>query len=250
MARINGILFDLGDTILDFGPINTLSLFARGARLAYRYLQELDLPLPPFSTYHRRQLRAVRFHYLLSRVRRREFNSLDVLGQQGRRMGHRLSEEQRMEVAWRYYWPLGRCATVEPGAADMLADFRDQGLKLAVVSNTFVPGKVLDRHMEMLGLLRYFPQRIYSCEVRFRKPDRRIFQLALERAGLAASEAIFVGDSLAADIRGGRRAGMVTVLKDPTGARRKWRAQPDHRVTSLCELREIVAEYNGVGDRR
>ena len=221
MARIEGILFDLGDTILDFGPINTLGLFAQGARLAYRYLQRLGQPVPPFREYHRRQLRAVRFHYLLSRVRRREFNSLDVLGRQGEKMGHRLTAAQRLEVAWSYYWPLGRCATVEAGAAAMLADFRDRGLKLALVSNTFVPGGVLDRHLRMLGLLEYFPQRIYSCDVQYRKPDRRIFQLALERTGVSASRAIFVGDSLVADIRGARRAGMVTVLKDPTGARRK-----------------------------
>ena len=249
MARIEGILFDLGDTILDFGPINTLGLFAQGARLAYRYLQRLGQPVPPFRDYHRRQLRAVRFHYLLSRLRRREFSSLDVLGRQGERMGQRLTSEQRLELAWNYYWPLGRCATVEEGVLGMLADFRDEGLKLAVVSNTFVPGKVLDRHMAMLGLLRYFPQRIYSCDVHYRKPDPRIFQLALDRTGLAASEAMFVGDSLTADVRGARRAGMVAVLKDPTGARRKWRAQPHHRVTSLCGLREIVAEYNGGGGR-
>ncbi len=244
MARIKGILFDLGDTILDFGPINTMGLFARGARLAYRYLQGLGHPLPPFRTYHRRQLRAVRLQYIVSRLKRREFNSLAALGRQGEKMGHRLTAEQRQELAWLYYWPLGRCASVEEGAAAMLADFRDRGLKMALVSNTFVPGEALDRHLQMLGLLQYFPQRIYSCDVRFRKPDGRIFRLALERIGLRAEDVIFVGDSLGADIRGSRRAGMISVLKDPTGARQKWRAHPHHRITSLCGLRPIVDDYD------
>ena len=38
---VRGILFDLGDTLVDFGPIDTTALFARGARLAYGYLRRL-----------------------------------------------------------------------------------------------------------------------------------------------------------------------------------------------------------------
>ncbi len=245
MARVNGILFDLGDTILDFGPIDTAGLFVRGARLAYRRLQQLGQPVPSFRTYHRRQLRAVRFHYILSRIRRREFSSRNVLGRECRRMGRQITPEVLMEVAWLYYWPLGRCATVEDGVPELLGDFRDQGIKLAIVSNTFVPGEVLDKHLEMLGLREFFPLRIYSCDVHYRKPDGRIFRIALERAGLEASQTLFVGDSLVADIRGSRSAGMTAVLKDPTGAKRKWRAHPHHRITALRELRGIVAGRNG-----
>ena len=248
MARVKGILFDLGDTILDFGVLDTRGLFVRGARLAYRRLQELNQPVPPFRAFHRTQLRAVRFHYFLSRVRRREFNSLNLLRRQCRKMGQEVTPEQLLELAWLHYWPLSRCATVEGGVHELLAELRDEGLKLAIVSNTFVPGEVLDRHLEMLGLLEFFSERIYSCDVHYRKPDGRIFRMALERAGIEASEAIFVGDSLVADIRGARRAGMTAVLKDPSGAKRKWRADPHHRITSLLELRDIVAQYNGRAD--
>jgi len=248
MARVKGILFDLGDTILDFGVLDTKGLFVRGARLAYRRLQELNQPVPPFRAFHRMQLRAVRFHYFLSRVRRREFNSLKLLRRQCRKMGQDVTSEQLLELAWLYYWPLSRCATVEDGAREFLTELRDSGLKLALVSNTFVPGEVLDRHLEMLGLLELFPQRIYSCDVHYRKPDGRIFRLALERAGIQASEGMFVGDNLVADIRGARRAGLTAVLKDPSGARRKRRADPHHRITSLLELRDIVAARNDGAD--
>jgi putative hydrolase of the HAD superfamily len=246
MARIKGILFDLGDTLLDFGPVSTERLFLEGARLAYSYLKELGQPLPPFRSFHRRQLWAIRWHYFKSHVTRREFNSLDVLGRVSKEMGHTLSPEQTEELAWLWYEPLSKCATVEDGLVELLEGFRSDGLRLAVVSNTFVPGQVLDRHLAQLGLLEYFPARLYSCDVVYRKPHPQIFRLALEQLGLAAREAIFVGDSFSADMAGAAQVGMVSVFKDPSGARRHRRISPDHRITSLLQLRDVVAGYNDV----
>ncbi len=244
MTRIKGILFDLGDTLLDFGPVDTLKLFAEGARGAYAYLQRISQPLPKFAKFHRRQLRAVQWHVLKSHLTRREFNSLDVLGRTGRAMGHNLTPEQTEELAWLWYEPISRCVTVEDGLGEILEGFRRDGLALAVVSNTFVPGQVLDRHMAQLGLLEYFPTRLYSCDVRHRKPHPKIFSMCLERLGILPGEAIFVGDKLRADVAGAARVGMITILKDPSGARRSRRIRPDHRITSLHQLPEIVAGYN------
>lgn len=245
MGRIKGILFDLGDTLLDFGPLSTREMFVRGARMAYRYLQQTGHSLPPFRTYHRRQLRSVQWHYFKSRITRREFNALDVLVSTGRSMGYKLTPEETQELAWQWYQPLGRQARVENGLVEMLAEFRRAGIVLGVISNTFVPGEVLDRHLERVGLLEHLTVRVYSCDVRCRKPDRRIFQIALDRAHLAGPEVMFVGDSFRADVLGAQRAGMVSVLKDPSGARRHRRIRPTHRVASLRELPRIVASHNG-----
>ena len=244
MAKIKAILFDLGDTLLDFGPVDTLKLFGEGARQAYTYLQQLDQPLPTFAKFHRRQLRAVQWQLLKSHVVRREFNSLDILGRTSRAMGHDLSPEQVEELAWLWYEPLSRCVTTEDGLGEMLEGFRRDGLALAVVSNTFVPGQVLDRHMDQLGLLEHFPTRIYSCDVHYRKPHPKIFQISLERVGISSAEAIFVGDKLRPDIFGSVRVGMISVLKDPSGVRHSRRIRPHHRITSLRQLPEIIADYN------
>ena len=91
--RIQGIFFDLGDTLLDFGKVDIASLFEAGARLAYDYLQRLGQALPPFGRFHRRQLRAIRWSYIKSRFTRREFNSLDIIAAMGQRMGHNLTHE-------------------------------------------------------------------------------------------------------------------------------------------------------------
>ena len=242
--RIRGILFDLGDTLLDFGEVDALKLFRNGAVLGYRYLEQIGQPLPTFRRYHRRQLRAVRWNYLKSRITGREFSALDLMARASRRFGQDLTRDQLLELAWRWYQPLKRRATVEKGLAEMLADLRRDGLALGVVSNTFVPGEALDRHLAEEGLLELLPVRVYSCDVGYRKPGARIFRAALRRARLKADETLYVGDSPRADIEGANRMGMISVLKDPDG-----RGRPDHRIRSILEVRQVLAGYAG-GERR
>jgi len=242
--RVNGILFDLGDTLLDFGNVDIPLLFEAGAQLAYDYLGKLGRPLPAFARYHRRQLWAIRWNYFKSRFTRREFNALDVLGRLSERMGHDLTREQTIELAWLWYRPLSECATVEDGLLEMLEEFRDQGIKLGLVSNTFVPGQVLDRHLKREDLLDLLPVRVYSCYVRYRKPNPNAFRIALQWAGLKAQETIFVGDSPEADVNGANTVGMISVLKDPADRHDANSVHANHRLRRLVELRGILAQYN------
>ena len=242
---VHGILFDLGDTLLDFGQVNVNREFEKGAQLAYDYLQGLNQPLPPFAKYHRQQFRAVRWHYFISHLRGRDFNSLDLMDTLAERLGHNLTREQLVELAWLWYEPVSRCATLEPGLREMLIALREEGLKLGLLSNTFIPPEVLDRHLEQVALLELLPVRVYSCQHARRKPHPRIFAEAAEKLGLPAEELVFVGDSLKADILGANRAGMISVLKDPTGAKRHWRIKPAHRVRGVVELPAVMKLYNG-----
>jgi len=242
--RIRGILFDLGDTLLHFGKVDVRGMFEAGARLAYAYLVHLEQPVPSFGTYHRRQLRAIRWNYLLSRLTGREFNALTLIRRFARRMGHELTDEQFIELAWLWYKPLSDAATVEDGAVETLRKLNELGITLGVISNTFVPGEVLDRHLAREGMLELLPVRVYSCNVRHRKPSRRIFRIALERTGLDACEVAFVGDSPKADVRGANRAGLVSILKDPIGRHADGRIRPDYVIRKLSELTGIVERHN------
>lgn len=245
MGSIRGILFDFGDTLVDFGTVDTIDLFEQGARGTYAYLRRKGFKLPSFNEYHKRQLRAVRRAYAWSHVIRREFNALDVIGKLARRMGYRLGQEDLDEIAWQWYEPLAAQGELEEGVVAMLRQFTADGLTLGIVSNTFIPGGVLDRHLRDLGLLELFPVRVYSCDVRYRKPHRRIFRLALQRAGLDAAATVFVGDTPRADIRGARRAGMTAILKDPRARFANSRIHPDYTIRSLGELPGILEQWDG-----
>jgi len=241
--RIRGILFDLGDTLIDFAHVSMTAMFRQGARLGYEYLQDLEKTVPSFRKFHFRQLWAIRWNYIKSRVTGKEFNSIDVMRRFARKWGYQLSEEESLELSWRFYTPLSKAATIVPGAPETVAALVEKGLKIGVVSNTFLPGHVLDRHLDLVGLGDLIGPRVYSSEVVHRKPNRKIFQIALEKTGLEAEDTLFVGDSPKADILGAHRASMATVLRELPGRRKKTPVAPDHILTDMTELLQIVAQY-------
>jgi FMN phosphatase YigB (HAD superfamily) len=70
------------------------------------------------------------------------------------------------------------------------------------------------------------------------KPDSRIYELALERAGVGASEAVFVGDNPEFDVAPPSELGMFAVLVDRRGR------HPDHegaRIVDLAELPKLLS---------
>jgi HAD superfamily hydrolase (TIGR01509 family) len=126
----------------------------------------------------------------------------------------------------------------EPGMKEALAGLWEQGVRLACVSNAFMGAAVLDQIMAERGLGNYLDFTVSSCELGYRKPHPAIYQAALDKAGIAGAEAVFVGDRLDADIEGPSKLGMRTVLtwqyrqEDPTTAPVK----PDHVINHLSEL--------------
>jgi len=242
--RIEGILFDLGDTLLDFGAVDVLSVFRAGAELAHEYLRSIGQPVVSLSKYHSRQLWAIRWRCAISRIVRREFDSSDVLARVSRRMGQNLSDEQLAQLSWCFYEPLSRHGKLAEGTLQTLTALRDAGITMGLVSNTFLSAHILDRHLKQVGLFDLMAVRVYSSQVRWRKPDRRIFNKALDAAGLTAARTLFVGDRPDIDIRGANRVGMISVLRD-VGRTPCWRASPRHTIRQISELGELVARYNG-----
>ena len=242
--QIRGIIFDLGDTLLDFGSVDVGAEFEKGTRLAYERLREWGKPLPSFATYHRRQFLTIRWQYLLTHLHGRDFNALDLLSRLSRRFGHHLTRDETIELAQLWYEPVSGRATTEPGLREMLEGLHDRGLKLGLLSNTFIPPEILDRHIERENLLDLLPVRVYSCDLPRRKPHGSAFTAVAKKIGLAPDELMFVGDSLKADIHGANRAGMVSVLKDPSGKKRHWRIKPDHRIRNLLELPNVLSLYD------
>lgn len=98
---------------------------------------------------------------------------------------------------------------IEPGTRETLEAMRDAGLRLAVISNA--DGRVAD-YLEAAGLADLFEFILDSAVVGIEKPDRRIFDLAVDRLGLEPHELIYVGDTYEVDVQGARRAGIRAVL--------------------------------------
>jgi putative hydrolase of the HAD superfamily len=92
-----------------------------------------------------------------------------------------------------------------------------------------------------VGLLDYFDPIIVSGDHRYRKPDRRLFQLALDGMKVAAENALYVGNDMHCDIFGAREVGMTTVMFDSQqGTKVHLDCVPDYTITDFRDLLKIL----------
>jgi HAD superfamily hydrolase (TIGR01549 family) len=236
---VNAILFDLGNTLFDLAPVKNGDMFRAGALRTYEYLRVRGNSLPSFSKYYRGILSSILWHYFREKLRGREFDSLKLMAIRCRRLKVETTPQMCLELAWEAYSPQVGYTTIEEDLHATLEMLQRRGIKLGIVSNTFVPGKVLDRHLAMTGLLPFFPVRIYSGDFGYRKPHRRIYEYALKQIGAAAEQTVFVGDRIDTDMIGARRAGMMTVLKSPI-AEPKAHWTVDHTIRQIADLKQIL----------
>ena len=101
-----------------------------------------------------------------------------------------------------------------------------------LVSNNYPE---LPEMMACLGLASFFQEMVVSARLGYEKPHPIIFQRALAAAGRLhrPDTCVMIGDNPIADIEGGRRAGMKTVLVHHAGAAGP---QADASISALAEL--------------
>jgi putative hydrolase of the HAD superfamily len=95
--------------------------------------------------------------------------------------------------------------------------------------------------LHKVGLLDYFDPIIVSGDHGYRKPDRRLFQFALDGMGVAAEATLYVGNDMHRDIFGAREIGMKTVMFDSDqGTKAHLDCEPDHTITDFRDLLRIL----------
>ena len=229
---------------MNFGKINATRLFRRGARLSYDFLKSCGEPVGNFEYYYWRNLISLRIRHLISNITGRDFNSSALLRGIGKRKGIKFDGRQWRQFAWLWYEPLSKIATVEPTIKQTLAALKKLGLKLGIVSNTFVSAHSLEKHLKQLGILDFFTVRLYSYEFDFRKPDLRIFKIAAERLGEAAENILYVGDRIDKDIKPALEVGMRPVLKAAYTNAGKTSPDGAWKITHVSELPALIEQIN------
>jgi putative hydrolase of the HAD superfamily len=127
----------------------------------------------------------------------------------------------------------------------LLESLRSRGLKLALVSNAFDPPELLHRDLGRMGLAERLDVAVFSSEVGRRKPDPLIFRTALDRLGVEPDQALFVGDSLEADIAGAAALGMQTVQAVWFRADKAEGPEPDFQAFTQMDVLNIVRRLTG-----
>jgi putative hydrolase of the HAD superfamily len=117
-----------------------------------------------------------------------------------------------------------------------LTSLKGQGLTLGLISNA---DRDLSPLLNDLGLLPLLGVVVTSQDVGGTKPQPEIFLEAARRAGIAASEAVYVGDQYQIDVVGARGVGMKGILLDRDNYFAEITDCP--RIQSLLQLAEHLA---------
>ena len=131
-----------------------------------------------------------------------------------------------------------RRLTLYPYVREVLDVLRDR-YPLAIVTDA--QSAYARAELHKVGLLGYFDPIIVSGDHGYRKPDRRLFQLALDGVGIAASDALYVGNDMFRDIYGAREAGLTTVMFNSDQGDKTYRdCAADYTITDFRELLQIL----------
>jgi putative hydrolase of the HAD superfamily len=91
--------------------------------------------------------------------------------------------------------------------------------------------------LHKVGLLDYFDPIVVSGDYGYRKPDRRLFDIAVKEMGVAPGETLYIGNDMHRDIYGAREAGMQTAMfESDQGTKEYLDCEPDLRFHDWRQL--------------
>jgi putative hydrolase of the HAD superfamily len=152
-----------------------------------------------------------------------------------------IAEELTLYVETRFYE-----RAMRPEIPTVLAAIRQMGLKIGLISNVSSRGQV-PYSLKHYGIEGYFDPIVLSSEDGRRKPDPAIFHHAARLINAPTSECLYVGDRIARDIIGARRAGYglaVQIHHDYQHGENDEGATPDAVIENMAELLDIIQAAN------
>jgi 2-haloalkanoic acid dehalogenase type II len=238
------VLFDFGGTLYDY---QTLDPGEREALL--ELAREAGVAADPDAIHgaHRRAVRGAFRQYLGRPFYLHADFFRDALLGMGRTFGVELAPEHLARYRDRQWELHRRHFALREGVLETLRELRGRGLHLGIVSN--IDEDQLLHMSEIAGIRGCFDSILSSEAAGSCKPDSRIYEQALARAGCKRDEAIFVGDSLAQDIAGANRAGIRCVLlwhRDDRPPPDEV-ARPDHVIRRIPELLDVIDRETNAG---
>lgn len=118
----------------------------------------------------------------------------------------------------RVFWNASSPGQPAENIGELLSFLDKNNIRTGVISNISYCGKIVSERINTLIPDNNFEFIIATSEYMFRKPNRRIFELAILKAGLKAEDVWYCGDNFECDIIGAHNAGMFPVhyLEHPT----------------------------------
>jgi len=241
---VKAIIFDLGHTLIDYyhewrGPE------AKAVRQTYDILSRSGAAVgdeEEFFSHLSGLLAEARARKLAEMV---EVPLSSILSRCFARYGWNGGDEVMDRSLRAFYGTLLETRELIPGSVEMLEKVRERGLAIGLISDVAwgLPSEFPMKDMRHFGLEAYFDDLIFSTDVGLRKPNPRVFKLALANLDAGPREAMYIGNSLQADIRGALGVGMLAVLKKSKFYQHDDSIVPDERISDWSELDAVIEKH-------
>lgn len=208
MKKPEMILFDYGQTLVNEERFNgvrgaqevlkyaTVNKYQRTAEQIQKEADAVNFELGRFDPERR--------HLFQVEVPNSMFNSY-LYESQGIELP--LTSEQIDKI----FWDAAAPGKATDGICEFLDFLKREGIRTGVISNISYAGIVVKERINNMLPGNDFEFIIPSSEYIFRKPNRRIFDLALRKARLRPEDVWYIGDQYDCDVEGARNAGMFPV---------------------------------------
>ncbi len=238
MNRINGVIFDLGNTLMYMGH-EWSAVLAQGAADLSEFLLARGFDIEPgqFADDFISLRRSLSAKSVEGQVEYTADYSLKTLLAQ---LGYDNVSDSVIEQAVNTFFAFEESQWQPyPGAQAALRDLSERGYRLALISNaTYDP--LIQRLVDKGGFRPWLDPALSSAGVGIRKPHPGIFQIVLDQWGLAPSQVVMIGDMVRYDILGAHNSGLKGILAAwdlyPDFDAEADHVVPDARVDSLTDL--------------
>ena len=127
----------------------------------------------------------------------------------------------------------------------------EMGIRMGIVSN-IISTSLVPHVLNEYGIAQYMECVVMSSSTGIRKPDPRIFEIAMRQMGIEPKETGYVGDTISRDVLGAKNAGLALSIQieNPSIAHRDVAfhgadaPKPDYLIRELDEIPEIICRIN------
>ena len=234
MRQYKNIFIDLDDTIWDFAANSHVAL-----HIMYR---DLDIAriYPDYDSFSREyysknsELWALYHHGKIDK----DFLIIERYAHLLRTIGYEDPDNCLASRMNEYYLDtLARQTQLVPYAIELLEYLRNKGYKMYILSNGFI--EVQQLKLQSAGIAQYFSRIVLSDEIGITKPDRHLFDYALQVTDSLPEETLMIGDNYDADILGAMNAGWGQIYFDRNN-RGTTAQEPQYTIHTLQEVEAIL----------
>jgi HAD superfamily hydrolase (TIGR01549 family) len=234
--KIEAICFDLGNTLIEFGPKQMAIQFTVLEKALREMFGACDLArlkairdrqiVAPFSNgYKENDMKAITEELIRG--------IYDVVPEDGQ-------VERLMQTRYECFVQV---VEIEDGVLQLLSKLRGR-YRLALLSN-YPCSRAIHSGLEKTGLSEMFEATVISGDVGYVKPHAKPFEVMLSQLDLPATACVYIGDNWLADVQGAKRMGMQSVLTTQympyeTFEPAEGDHEPDARISQLDDLKKLL----------